>query len=181
METSNFARSLLLFKGRQQAEDQIDQYLKYRQSLRTASDNDDVRIIPVVFHIIQEGFPENIPVSQIVNAVQVFNEDYRRQNADAINTPAAFKPVAADTKIAFRLATIDPNGNCTNGITRTFTHRTELFNDYGKSIIDWPSDRYLNIWVAKSIGLTTGEKRNLCYWLRTISCNKTLGNGWSSS
>ena len=43
----------------------------------------------------------------------IINEDFRRLNADTINTPSAFQSVAADTEIEFCLASEDPNGNTT--------------------------------------------------------------------
>ena len=42
-------------------------------------------------------------------------EDFRRTNSDANGT----WPQAVDSEIEFCLATVDPNGNPTNGITRT--------------------------------------------------------------
>ncbi|MEM7041014.1 MAG: zinc metalloprotease, partial [Bacteroidota bacterium] len=81
-------------------------------------------------------------------------EDFRRNNADRQNTPSAFTGVAADSEIEFCLATTDPNGNPTNGITRTFTNSTSFSaNDAmkfqssgGKDA--WPTGQYLNMWVC---------------------------------
>ena len=90
------------------------------------------------------------------------NNDYRRQNADAVNTPAPFKSVAADTRIVFCLAKVDPNGNHTSGIIRKYT-KTDLFlsddamkfsTSGGDDI--WDSKRYLNIWVCNLFGRTLG-------------------------
>jgi len=77
--------------------------------------------IPVVVHILYETAAQNISDAQIHSQIQVLNEDYRRKNADAINTPDDFLAVAADTEISFCLANVDPNGFITNGITRTPT------------------------------------------------------------
>ena len=38
--------------------------------------------IPVVFHILHEGGPENISDAQIYDQVRILNEDYRKMNAD---------------------------------------------------------------------------------------------------
>ena len=54
----------------------------------------------------------------------------------------------------FKLATKDPNGKKTSGITRTKTDETEFTADDGvKSKTTgganaWPSSKYLNIWVC---------------------------------
>lgn len=112
------------------------------------------RVVPVVFHILYEGGTENISRAQVLDQVDIMNTDYRRLNADTVNTPAAFDSVAADCNIHFVLANIDPDGNCTDGITRTYSPRTNnATNDNGaKSVIYWNRDNYLNVWVVKSIG-----------------------------
>lgn len=51
-----------------------------------------------------------------MNAVDLLTQDFRKQNPDTAGIINAFKPIAADCEIEFRLATIDPLGNCTNGI-----------------------------------------------------------------
>ena len=51
--------------------------------------------------------------------MDVLNADYRRANTDAINTPAIWSGLAVDCEIDFCLATVDPNGAPTTGITRT--------------------------------------------------------------
>jgi len=45
----------------------------------------------------------------VQSQIDVLNEDFRRLNTDAVNTPSAFQSVAADTEIEFCLATSDPN------------------------------------------------------------------------
>lgn len=115
-----------------------------------------VKIIPVVFHVIHEGGVENISKAQIESQIAAMNLDYRRLNTDTANTPAPFKPLSADCEIEFRLAQIDPNGNCTDGITRTFSHLTTDARNNVKALIIWPPNKYLNIWVVKSIENTSG-------------------------
>ncbi|HEX2617585.1 MAG TPA: M43 family zinc metalloprotease, partial [Flavobacteriales bacterium] len=50
----------------------------------------------------------------------------------------------------FRLAQLDPQGNCTKGITRTVSELTNDGTQDMKDLIDWPRDKYLNVWVAAS-------------------------------
>lgn len=108
-------------------------------------------IIPIVFHIIHQYGGENISDAQVQDQVNILNRDYRLLNADASNASAPFIPLQADTKIEFRLATKDPEGNCTNGIDRIYSHRTNSANDDSK-LNPWPRERYLNVWVVKTIG-----------------------------
>ncbi len=108
--------------------------------------------IPVVFHIIHAYGPENISVDQIMDQMRTVNEDFRRLNADTTNTRATFKSIATDTEIEFKLATKDPDGNCTDGITRTVSDLTFGGDEEVKKLIRWDYRRYLNIWVINNIG-----------------------------
>ncbi|MBX2871244.1 MAG: T9SS type A sorting domain-containing protein [Saprospiraceae bacterium] len=115
--------------------------------------------IPVVFHVVYNTAAQNISEAQIQSQIDILNEDFRRLNVDAVNTPDDFSGVASDVEIEFCLATVDPNGQVTNGITRTQTSVTEFplntnqdyravkFNSSGGKDA-WPSSDYLNFWVA---------------------------------
>ena len=119
---------------------------------------DGVITIPVVVHVVWNTSAENISNAQIQSQIDILNEDFRRLNADASNTPSDFQGVAADIEIEFCLATTDPNGNPTNGITRTQTSVTAFstndavkFNSSGGKDA-WPASDYLNIWVCDISG-----------------------------
>jgi Pregnancy-associated plasma protein-A/Secretion system C-terminal sorting domain len=125
--------------------------------------------IPVVVHVLHRGEAvgtgRNISMAQIQSQIDVLNEDFRRLNATAANTPAAFTGVAADYGFEFRLACQDPNGNPTDGVIRRFTNVNsfayvqtasgapnetamgiKMSNISGSD--PWPTNTYLNIWVA---------------------------------
>ena len=111
--------------------------------------------IPVVVHILYENPSENLPDSQVISQIEVLNEDYRALNKDISKVPSYFNNVVADYQIEFCLATKDPNGNPTTGITRTPTTVTEFSksDDAAKKSSlggkdPWPTDKYLNIWVC---------------------------------
>ena len=87
--------------------------------------------IPVVVHVVYYNSNENISTAQVQSQIDILNEDFRRLNADAVNTPSAFQSVAADCEIEFCLATVDPNGNTTNGITRTQTSQSSFGTNNG--------------------------------------------------
>lgn len=105
-------------------------------------------IIPVVFHIIHNNGPENINDSQIHDAVKQVNLQYRKLNPDTNQIVSAFQSIAADAQIEIRLAQIDPDGNCTSGITRTVSALTYPGDHQVKDLIHWPPDKYLNIYVC---------------------------------
>ena len=107
--------------------------------------------IPVVVHVIHEYGTENISKLQIQDQIRILNEDFRRLNADTSNTRTVFQSVAADAEIEFVLASKDPNGNCTEGIVRVNSPLTNNARDNVKAVSYWPSDKYLNIWIVKSI------------------------------
>ena len=73
--------------------------------------------IPVVVHVVYRTSTENISDAQIQTQLDVLNADFRRLNSDADGTWSQ----AADAEIEFCLATSDPSGNATTGITRTST------------------------------------------------------------
>ncbi|HEY0976252.1 MAG TPA: M43 family zinc metalloprotease [Flavobacteriales bacterium] len=105
-------------------------------------------VIPVVFHIIHLNGVENISDEQVYDAIRVLNEDFNRENSDWQAVNPAFLGLVADVGVSFRLATLDPSGNCTKGITRTVSALTNVGDGEMKDLIQWPRDRYLNIWTC---------------------------------
>lgn len=113
-------------------------------------------IIPVVFHIIHNNGPENISDAQIEDAMRVLNLDFNKQNADWQNVRPEFLDIVGDVGVEFRLAKKDPQGNCTRGITRTQSALTNDGTQTMKNLIQWPRNRYLNVWVAASANGAAG-------------------------
>jgi PKD repeat protein len=107
-------------------------------------------IIPVVIHVVHQYGPENISDAQVLDCIRLLNEDFRKLNPDTSLIVPALAGVAADCEIEFRLATIDPNGNCTNGIDRIYSDLTYQADDNAK-LNPWPSNKYLNIWSVNSL------------------------------
>jgi hypothetical protein len=111
---------------------------------------DSELVIPVVFHIIHNFGAENITDDQIIDQMRILNEDFNKQNPEWPNVRPAFLDIVADVGVTFRLAQLDPDGNCTKGITRTVSELTHDGTQDMKDLIQWPRDRYLNVWVAAS-------------------------------
>lgn len=107
-------------------------------------------VIPVVFHIIHNNGPENISNDQVDDAMRVLNNDFNRLNDDWDDVRPEFLGIVANVGITFKLAQIDPNGDCTNGITRTISPLTNDGTQDMKDLIQWPRNKYLNVWVAAS-------------------------------
>lgn len=105
-----------------------------------AGDNLGVVTIPVYIHVVYSNSNENISDAQIQSQMTVLNDDFRRNNADASQTPSLFAPVAADTEIQFTLA----------GVFRYANSRTSWgTNDAVKG--QYPPitpSTHLNMWVC---------------------------------
>ncbi|WP_328522454.1 M43 family zinc metalloprotease [Kribbella sp. NBC_00359] len=111
--------------------------------------------IPCVVHVVWNTAAQNISQAQIDSQIDVLNRDYRATNPDTSIVPPVFSGLIADTRVEFFLATEDPNGNPTTGVTRTQTSTASFgTDDKVKSsatggIDPWPADRYLNLWVCQ--------------------------------
>lgn len=122
----------------------------------------EIIYIPVVIHIVYNKAIENISDAQVQSQLTTLNNDYSNSNIDRINTPSVFAPLAADTRIKFCLAQVDPQGRKTNGIIRKYTAKEGFSPEDGMKISaqggddSWDSKRYLNIWVCSMSGRTLG-------------------------
>jgi len=114
-------------------------------------------MIPVVVHVIHRDGQENISDQQIESQIDVLNRDFRKTNPDVASVPAPFRPLAADSMVEFALASRDPNGQNTNGITRTRTTVASFSADNAMKFTTqgghdaWDAARYLNMWVCPEI------------------------------
>lgn len=154
-------------------------------------------VIPIVFHVVHEGGPENISDEQIYDALAKLNEDYDAANSDLSAVIPDFQGVIGNCDIEFRLATKDPNGQCHPGITRTFSQYT--FDDgSGQTLAAvqaqqgvWPQNKYLNVFVVSDPNGAAGYTNYPAGWypansmqggiyLRHDYCG-TIGTGSTSN
>jgi gliding motility-associated-like protein len=102
-------------------------------------------VVRVVVHVIHNGEAKgvglNIPDAQVASQISVLNADFKRLNADAINTPTSFKSLAGSMDIEFVLAGI----NRVKGTKSTWTIKD---NSELKSLSYWAAEEYVNIWVC---------------------------------
>ncbi|NMC58441.1 MAG: zinc metalloprotease [Candidatus Methanofastidiosa archaeon] len=114
--------------------------------------------IPVIVHVIWNTSSENISDAQIESQIDVLNEDFRRNNPDASNTPTEFTSVAADIEIEFILSNIirknttkssfsisDVNWNGIFDLSEEQAAGIKFDPDGSEAI---STDKYLNIWVC---------------------------------
>jgi hypothetical protein len=136
---------------RAQAEAEMEAWL---QANSQALQNRTLITIPVVVHVVYQTAPQNISQEQILSQLEVLNADYRAQNDNLDIVPSIFQNLIADMEIEFCLATSDPEGKFTTGITRTQTTKDDIglssdvhyASEGGAG--GWDPERYLNIWVA---------------------------------
>ena len=108
--------------------------------------------IPVVVHVVYKKDAENISDAQIKSQIDVLNKDFRATNPDKSKVPSVWTGLVADANIQFALATKDPKGKATTGITRTETTKSSFGADdsvkskAGGGAPAWPAARYLNLW-----------------------------------
>ena len=114
-------------------------------------------IIPVVFHVIHTYGDENISDAQILDALKQLNIQYRKQNPDTASIVSQFKSIAADCEIEFRIAQLDPDGNCTSGITRTVSNLTHTGDHRVKELVHWPPHKYLNVYICSQAAGLAGH------------------------
>ena len=124
--------------------------------IQRGGEDDELYIIPVVFHVIHDNGEENISDAQIHDAMDILNADFRRMNADTGQIVAGFWDIAADVDVQFRLAKRDPEGNCHSGINRLQDELTYEGNNEMKQLIHWPRHSYMNVYVAASAAGAAG-------------------------
>ena len=156
-------------------QDKINTVIQQNKIWLSENSNNEKSVItiPVVVHVIYRqthsnlGIGTNIPNNQIEDQIRILNEDYSKTNSEFPNPPRnTFVSFAGNPDIKFCLATTDPDGNSTTGVTRTlstknsFNYDTES-NDMKRDVTGgkdgWPPGKYLNIWVCDiaSSGNTT--------------------------
>ncbi len=119
-----------------------------------------IKYIPVVFHIIHGYGNENISQAQVNDQIRILNEDYRK--VAGTNGGASTDPLAVDMEYEFRLAQFDPTGKPFDGVNRIYNTALSInANDNTKAAIDWPSDKYFNVWVVNTIYNNTGSQNSI--------------------
>lgn len=110
-------------------------------------------IIPVVFHVIHTNGSENISLAQIQNQIDILNADFSLNNPNKSSIRSIFTNVAVDCQIEFKLAKLDPSGNCTDGVNRIYSPLHVDARDNVKDIAGarWDNRKYLNVWTVSSI------------------------------
>ena len=124
------------------------EYINQNLHCRSADTN---YIIPVVVHVIHNYGTERISENQVNSAIETMNNDFNALNEDISDVLDDFTSLVSDIGIDFRLAKIDENGNCTNGITYNQSILTYSGGENVKEDTYWNNEMYMNIWVVADL------------------------------
>lgn len=127
-----------------QSEDALNNLIANKLSQGIQKTN-TVQYIPVVFHVMHLNGPENMSDS-------IIQSELDKVNAYLSNSAPYYNANAINSNIQLCLASSDPLGNPTTGITRHYTAYTDVsvmsaYNNVGnmKDICRWNPYRYLNV------------------------------------
>ena len=126
---------------------EVNSYVKNRNP----KNDDEIYVIPVVVHIIHNGGSNNISDAQVHDAMRIINLDYKKLNSDTSQVISEFTDIVANVGLEFKLAKLTPDGECTKGITRTYSELTNSAGENVKDLVKWDHKKYLNIWVVSNI------------------------------
>lgn len=111
-------------------------------------------VVPVVVHVLHYTSEQNISATQVSSQLEALNEAFTRSNADLDVVPEVWRPLIGDAGITFVMADRNPDGEPTDGITRTpatlpsFSDDDVMKDSALGGARAWPVDRYLNLWVC---------------------------------
>jgi len=126
--------------------------------------------IPVVVHVFHDGSPygveSNVSDEKIIEAIEGLNSSFAGQPFFESEYDGGFTHSYTDANINFCLATIDPDGNATTGITRQFPDTIPGYVEDGmttespsapthehnlKALCYWPTQEYMNVYVVHKL------------------------------
>ena len=119
----------------------------------------NIYTVPVVVHVIGFGALAKVDNSQVVQQIQILNNDFRR-----IAGTSGYGD-GVDTKIEFCFIRQNLNGDSFNGINRLDQSISLITNNIQskenlKSIIEYPPDNFLNIYVVECGANSQGYQIN---------------------
>jgi hypothetical protein len=120
-------------------------------------------ILPVVVHVLYREESNNISEARIKEQLDVLNQGFNGRELTTSNIPASFLTSISTVNFRFCLASVDPNGEETTGITRKEVEQINIgsssnlyYEDLG-GVDAWDPDKYINIWVVETDGSFIGK------------------------
>jgi len=145
-------------------EKQFNAQLDAHFAAKTTAGPDTVTYdVPLVVHVVHDYGAENISDDDLYDAAAYWAVVYVKQNADTISVIPPFIPYIGNPNMRLHLATIDPNGNPTKGITRFQSYLTSNASDNAK-FNPWPNNKYINIWFIGTFGAADAGAAAYAYY-----------------
>ena len=136
-------------------------HLTTKPSISTRS----IVYIPVVIHVVADESVRQVSRAQALQQLDVLNADFAGRGENIPKLPDEFVSLIGNVEIQFCLATIDPTGQPTSGITFTETDKNDIalqtefegrkaihYDQWGGKS-GWDPSRYINIWVGEYGGV----------------------------
>ena len=89
---------------RKQYEKDIQLWIESNKTLRQSEEQEAVKTIPVVVHVVYKNATENISNAIITSQLNVLNKDFRKLNTDMVPSTHPFFSIAGDAGVEFCLA-----------------------------------------------------------------------------
>jgi hypothetical protein len=123
--------------------------------------NRSVIMMPVVIHVVARDPVQPVSLAQALQQIDVLNADFAGAGENTNRLSDEFLALSSDVMIRFCLATMDPEGQPTDGITFTQTEIQDIALETrqgGRKAIHWDQlggktgwdpARYINIWIGE--------------------------------
>jgi hypothetical protein len=100
--------------------------------------------IPVVFNVIYKTTAQNVSQARLEQQIAVLNADFNATNADFVNVPALFQPVAANVGIRFVIEAV----NRKKTTKSSFSTNNAVKKSGSGGLNPTNPTQFLNIWVC---------------------------------
>ncbi len=158
----------IIFKNNPKAKKEYDDFNKKTRLFSSKRNKSNQRVntsyvIPVVFHVYgktQEG--KTISDQKIKIALQKLNDDFKGLNPDFNDVDQMFENIKSSIDIEFKLAKLDPNGNCSTGIIY-YDEKSgygDVYSDADIANDAWDNYKYMNVYIQNDLyadGSTTNS------------------------
>jgi|GEM_PF-311643 len=160
------------------------EYAKKLKSKKTTANT--TYVIPVVFHVYGTSFNgKTVTLEKVQKALMHLNEDFQGLNDDFNTVEPFFQARRGTLNIEFKLAQIDPNGNCTTGVI--FEKKKNGYGNgsgYDTQIQEdaWDNYKYMNVYIQNELyadGVTNNS--GVCWypdsWMSDNNLARCVYNG----
>ncbi len=123
--------------------------------------NRTVQYFPIVIHVVSREHSNPVSEAQVRNQLDVLNADFSGRGDNIPKLLPEFASMVADADVRFCLATHDPDGNPSTGITFTQTDisnialqtgpqgRIAIHYDQLGGKTGWNPSKYINVWIGE--------------------------------